>query len=165
LTRFAVAASILAFPFFGTFGRHVQLCPSQSRRPVPAEWPEPPGIIAAILMLGGARLLDARLLPLEGIGVETYALLFLATVVAGAVNAVGGGGGLITFPLLLTVVSPVNADATSSFALLPGYATSTWVCRQSLAPVRPLVVAALGPSLLGGLLGALLLGLSGERPS
>lgn len=94
---------------------------------------------------------------------ETHALLFLAAVVAGAVNALGGGGGLLTFPLLMTVVDPVTADATSAVALLPAYVTSTWVCRKQLAPVRRWFWLLLGPSLLGGFVGALLLGWSGDR--
>ena len=87
---------------------------------------------------------------------ETAALLFLAAIGAGAVNAVAGGGGLLTFPLLMTVAPPVTADATSAVALLPGYATSTWACRKQLAPVRRWFWLLLGPSLLGGLVGALL---------
>ena len=31
----------------------------------------------------------------------TYVLLFLANIVAGTINALAGGGGLITFPLLM----------------------------------------------------------------
>lgn len=94
---------------------------------------------------------------------ETHALLFLAAIAAGAVNAMAGGGGLLTFPLLMTVVTPVVADATSAVALLPGYVTSTWVGRKHLAPVRRWLWLLLGPSLLGGLLGALLLNWSGNR--
>src|SRR5205823_11988650 len=36
--------------------------------------------------------------------------LFVATVLAGTINALAGGGGLITFPLLMLVVTPVTAD-------------------------------------------------------
>ena len=46
-----------------------------------------------------------------------YFLFFIATVVAGTINALAGGGGLITFPLLMLVVTPVTADATSALAL------------------------------------------------
>jgi uncharacterized membrane protein YfcA len=95
--------------------------------------------------------------------VETHALLFLAAIVAGTVNTVAGGGGLLTFPLLMAVVTPVTADATSAVALFPGYVTGTWACRKQLAPVRHWFWLLLGPSLLGGLLGALLLARSGNR--
>jgi uncharacterized membrane protein YfcA len=49
--------------------------------------------------------------------VETYLLFFVASIVAGAINALAGGGGLITFPLLMLVVAPVTADATSAAAM------------------------------------------------
>ncbi len=50
----------------------------------------------------------------------SYFLFFIATVLAGTINALAGGGGLITFPLLMLVVTPVTADATSAVALFPG---------------------------------------------
>ena len=46
----------------------------------------------------------------------SYFLLFFATVLAGTINALAGGGGLITFSLLMLVVTPVTADATSAIA-------------------------------------------------
>ena len=90
-------------------------------------------------------------------------MLFLVAIVAAAVNAVAGGGGLLTFPVLMTVVSPLTADATSAIALFPAYVTSTWAGRKHLAPVRHWFWLLLGPSLLGGLLGALLLNRSGNH--
>ncbi len=56
---------------------------------------------------------------------ETDVLFFLASIAAGVINALAGGGGLITFPLLMLVVSPVTADATSSVALLLAYPTAS----------------------------------------
>jgi uncharacterized membrane protein YfcA len=97
--------------------------------------------------------------------VDTYLLFFGATVVAGAINALGGGGGLITFTLLLLVVPPVTADATSAVALWAAYPTAVWRTRDEVRGVvrgkglRMLLI----PSLLGGLLGALLLSWSGSR--
>jgi uncharacterized membrane protein YfcA len=90
-------------------------------------------------------------------------LLFFVAIAAGAVNAMAGGGGLLTFPVLMTVVTPVTADATSAVALLPAYVTGTWAGRKHLPPVRHWFWLLLGPSLLGGLLGALLLNWSGKR--
>ena len=46
---------------------------------------------------------------------RTQVLFFVAAVVAGLINSLAGGGGLITFPLLALVVPPVVADATSAF--------------------------------------------------
>jgi uncharacterized membrane protein YfcA len=63
----------------------------------------------------------------------------------------------------MTVLTPVTADATSAVALLPAYMTSTWAARTHLRPVRHWFWLLLGPSLLGSLLGALLLNWSGNR--
>ena len=90
-------------------------------------------------------------------------MLFVVSVVATAINSVAGGGGLLTFPVLMTVLPPVTADATSAVALLPAYMTSTWAGRKHLAPVRHWFWRLLLPSLLGSLLGALLLSWSGNR--
>ena len=48
------------------------------------------------------------------------ALLCSSSFLAGAVNAIAGGGTLLTFPSLLSLISPVAANATSTMALLPG---------------------------------------------
>lgn len=81
-----------------------------------------------------------------------------AGVVGGAVNAIAGGGTLVSFPALLSVgLSPVLANTTSSVGLLAGYAGGSVAYRHELssqwARVRGLLVA----SLLGGLAGAVLL--------
>ena len=95
----------------------------------------------------------------------TYFLFFVAAVVAGAINSLGGGGGLITFTLLALVLPPVTADATSALALLAGYPAAVWGARTELAHVlhRRWLWLLLVPSLLGGLLGALLLSWSDTR--
>ena len=64
-----------------------------------------------------------------------YFLFFLATILAGAINALAGGGGLITFPLLMLVVTPVTADATSALALFFAYPTAVWRTRSQLEGV------------------------------
>jgi uncharacterized membrane protein YfcA len=51
----------------------------------------------------------------------SYFFFFIATILAGTINALAGGGGLITFPLLMLVVAPVTADATSALALFFAY--------------------------------------------
>jgi uncharacterized membrane protein YfcA len=96
--------------------------------------------------------------------VETHILFFVAAVLAAAINSLAGGGGLITFPLLALVVSPVVADATSALALLPAYPTAVWRTRGELSAVpRRWVWLLLIPSVLGGLAGALLLVWTGDR--
>ena len=95
---------------------------------------------------------------------ETYLLFFVATVVAGAINALAGGGGLITFSLLALVVPLATADATSAVALLSAYPAAVWRTRSQLAEMpRRWIWLFLIPSVLGGLLGALLLSWSGDR--
>src|SRR5215207_5807155 len=81
----------------------------------------------------------------------------MAAVVAGLINSLAGGGGLITFPLLALVVPPVVADATSALALLPAYPGAVWRTRDRLQEVRRLWLwLLLVTSALGGLVGALL---------
>src|SRR5215510_15981657 len=64
----------------------------------------------------------------------THFFFFIPTIVAGTINALAGGGGLITFPLLMLVVTPVTADATSALALFFAYPTAVWrtrICWQT----------------------------------
>jgi uncharacterized membrane protein YfcA len=92
-------------------------------------------------------------------------LFFLASIVAGTINALAGGGGLITFPLLMLVTVPVTADATSAVALFFAYPTAVWRTRSQLSGVfgRGWLWLLLIPSVLGGLLGSLLLSRMGNR--
>jgi len=84
--------------------------------------------------------------------------LFCAGLIAGALNAVAGGGSFISFPLLLfTGVPPVQANASNTVALWPGLATSVASYSGHLkAPLR-LLLPLVATSVLGGLAGALLL--------
>ena len=59
-----------------------------------------------------------------GLAIEIYILFFIAAIVGVAINALAGGGGLITFTLLILVLPPVTADATSAVALVAGYPTA-----------------------------------------
>ncbi len=86
------------------------------------------------------------------------ALLFIAATTAGAINAVAGGGSFISFPaLLLAGVPPISANATNTTALWPGSAASVGAYRRELAHQRGEIILFSGFSLVGGLLGALLL--------
>ena len=85
-------------------------------------------------------------------------LLVLAAAAAGAVNAVAGGGTLITFPALLAAgVTPIMANATSTLALLLGISGSFWGYRGQMAAVRPWLRRFVPVSVVGGTLGAVLL--------
>ena len=87
-----------------------------------------------------------------------------AAAAAGIVNAVAGGGTLITFPfLLLTGISPIVANATSTVALLFGIVGSLYGYRQQITAVRPWLSRFVPVSLVGGLLGGILLTVAGEK--
>jgi uncharacterized membrane protein YfcA len=82
--------------------------------------------------------------------------LGLAALAAGAVNSIAGGGTLLTFPGLLTAVSPVVANGTSTVALVPGSLSAAWGFRREMrGQGRWLVLLAL-PSVAGGIVGSLL---------
>ncbi|HEX2189605.1 MAG TPA: sulfite exporter TauE/SafE family protein [Longimicrobiaceae bacterium] len=82
----------------------------------------------------------------------------LAGVAAGAVNALAGGGTLITFPTLLAVGIPaVAANVTSTVALCPGYLGATLAQREDLRGQRRRLWVLLPASALGGVGGAVLL--------
>ncbi len=90
-------------------------------------------------------------------GLEILALT-AAALAAGAINAVAGGGTLLTFPtLLLCGTPPIVANATSTLALLVGNAGSIFGFRQQFAAVKPWLGRFLLVSLLGGWLGSVLL--------
>jgi len=86
------------------------------------------------------------------------ALLAAAAAAAGLVNAIAGGGTLLTFPALLAAgVSPVSANATNTVALFPGQLASSLAYRGHIADERRRALALAVPSLLGGVLGAWML--------
>lgn len=85
-------------------------------------------------------------------------LAALAAAAGGAVNAIAGGGTLITFPTLLALgIPPIVANATSSVALWPGTVGSMWGYRRELEGARAWAVRFAIPSLAGGMVGAILL--------
>ncbi len=86
-----------------------------------------------------------------------------AAVGAGAVNALAGGGTLISFPVLTAVgVPPVSANATNTVALCPGYVGGTHALQAEIRatgePLRRRVVV----SAAGGVAGAVALLLTGD---
>ncbi|MEP7202807.1 MAG: sulfite exporter TauE/SafE family protein, partial [Ilumatobacteraceae bacterium] len=86
-----------------------------------------------------------------------------AAIGAGVVNAVAGGGTLISFPILTAIGVPaIRANATNTVALCPGYVGGTYAQRKDLAGLedrlRPQLVAAV----VGGLTGSVLLIVSSE---
>jgi uncharacterized protein len=86
-------------------------------------------------------------------------LLFVAAILGGTLNSVAGGGSFIGFPaLIFTGVLPIEANATNTVALWPGSVASIAAYRKELAAQnRRLVLILTGASVVGGVLGALLL--------
>ena len=80
-----------------------------------------------------------------------------SALLAGAVNAMAGGGTLLTFPALLTLLGPVAANATSTMSLLPGSLSAALGYRAELRESRHHLVLLWPPSLVGGIAGSLLL--------
>ncbi len=79
-------------------------------------------------------------------------------------NALAGGGTLLTFPTLVFLGMPaIQANATSTVALLPGAATSMAGYRREVSEHRQWLKTLLVPSLAGGALGSVLLLLTPER--
>src|SRR5687768_4296059 len=88
---------------------------------------------------------------------ETAALLAGAGLMAGGVNALAGGGSLISFPALLAAgYPPVTANVTNTVALVPGYAGSVAGGRAELVGqggrIRSLAVAGVVGAVLGSVL-------------
>jgi hypothetical protein len=85
-------------------------------------------------------------------------VLFVAALLGQGLNTVAGGGSFITFPALLFAgVAPIEANATSTIALWPGALSSAWAYRRDFAAGRRLVIVLAAVSVIGGLVGALLL--------
>lgn len=96
-------------------------------------------------------------------GTEIIALA-AAGAAAGMVNAVAGGGTLITFPALLAFgTASVVANATSTLSLVIGTAGSVYGYRRQIATVRPWLNRFVPVSLVGGLLGGILLTVTSEE--
>lgn len=86
------------------------------------------------------------------------ALLVVAGVASGAVNAVAGGGSLLLFPALLAVgFPPLAANVTNSVIQCPGYVGLALASRRELRGQRDRVLSAAGVAMAGSLVGSLLL--------
>jgi hypothetical protein len=92
------------------------------------------------------------------VGAHNWFLLGLAGFAAGVINAIAGGGSLVSFPaLLFTGMPPVIANATNTVAIWPGTVSSAWAYRRFIAEEKHRAWVLAWPSLIGGLAGSVLL--------
>jgi uncharacterized protein len=90
--------------------------------------------------------------------------LMLAAAAAGAINAVAGGGTIITFPALLFFgTSSKIANATSTMALVIGTSSSIYSYRGHWPVIKPWLWRFVPISIIGGILGAALLNMTSEK--
>ena len=93
-----------------------------------------------------------------------YILVGLAAVAAGMVNALAGGGTLITFPMLTAVGIPaVAANVTNTVALCPGYLGATFAQSKDLRGQKKRLYFLLPAGVIGGAIGGFLLLHTGEK--
>lgn len=94
-----------------------------------------------------------------------WAIVALAGVLGGMLNAVAGGGSFITLPALIWVgVPPISANTTGTAALLPGYIASAWRFRHNIAFPRGLGLLSITLiAVTGGCIGAVTLLLTSNQ--
>lgn len=93
-----------------------------------------------------------------------YVFIGIAGIGAGFVNALAGGGTLITFPALTAVgVSPVAANVTNAIALCPGFLGAALAQRRDLVGQERRMWVLLPVGAVGGVFGGLLLLAGGDR--
>lgn len=96
--------------------------------------------------------------------ITDLAVLAVASFLAGIVNAVAGGGTLITFPALTALGVPaLIANVTNTIALCPGYLGGALAQRKELAGQKKILWMLLPVSLAGGIAGGFLLLQTGEK--
>ena len=83
-------------------------------------------------------------------------ILFFAALVAGAINAVAGGGSFVSFPTLMFIGVPAKfANATNTVALWPGQVASIGAYRQQFSKLScPMIAPLLVTCIIGGIGGA-----------
>lgn len=85
-------------------------------------------------------------------------LLVTAGLLAGGINAVAGGGSLVSFPALLAAGYPgVTANVTNTVALWPGYVGGVLGFRTDLTDQRRRAVTFSVTSVVGAVVGSVLL--------
>jgi uncharacterized protein len=99
-------------------------------------------------------------LLLAGISLWVWIALLAAAGIAGAVNALAGGGTFLTFPMLVGAggLTEWSANATNTLALWPGSASSVYAATHNVRKLpRGILISYCIISAIGGLIGAYLL--------
>lgn len=91
-------------------------------------------------------------------------ILAMTAILAGGINAVAGGGTLLTFPVLIALgFAPVTANVTNTVALVPGYIGGIAGYRRELDGQRDRIRKLLPVAFLGSLIGAVILLSTSEK--
>lgn len=89
---------------------------------------------------------------------------FFAACIAGILNAVAGGGTLVSFPVLIALgIPPITANITNTLALCPGYFGGIIAQRKEFKTQKNRLWQIIPLSILGGLIGGFLLVHSDEQ--
>src|SRR5208337_3456127 len=92
------------------------------------------------------------------------ALAGLAAVAAGLINALAGGGTLVSFPTLIAMgIPPVIANITNTVALCPGYLGGALAQRADLRGQGRRLLILVPAAIIGGVAGGALLLFIDER--
>jgi uncharacterized protein len=93
-----------------------------------------------------------------------FILAGFAAIAAGAINALAGGGTLITFPMLLAIGVPaVEANVTNTVALCPGYLGGIYAQSKDMRGQKKRLLIFMPTAAIGGIVGGFLLLHTGER--
>lgn len=94
----------------------------------------------------------------------TLLISLIAALLAGFVNAIAGGGTLITFPVLIALgIPPIAANVTNTTALVPGLIGGIWAQRKDFASQKWRIIRLFPVTIIGGLIGGYLLLNSSEN--
>jgi uncharacterized membrane protein YfcA len=95
---------------------------------------------------------------MQSLDVGSITLIAATGLAAGLINAIAGGGSLISFPALVAAGLPaVTANITNTVALCPGYFGGAFAQRRDLVGQRGRMMMLLPTSLIGGVVGGRLL--------
>jgi len=115
----------------------------------------------AVLTVAYATVKNSRRMLVYSLDFTHAAVSLGVGLVAGAMNAVAGGGTLLTFPTLIWLgLDSVTANATSTVAVWPCVVGGMYGYRRELKTLQKRFLYLAIPSLIGGLLGAYLLKLT-----